>query len=162
MDKNHPQKSGSLQLQIGNRLKGLRNEKGLTQRELAARVKGGVDYTYIGKIERGKQLPSLKVLSSISEMLSVPIDYFFRCEAETIVYVNDVAELGFLLRDEKGRELLTTLRLLQERDIPLIMEIIKILARHGNIESGQLLAESGTAAEELLLVAEEKAPYLEK
>jgi len=100
MDKKHPGQIVSLQTEIGNRLKRLRMDKGLTQKGLAARVKGGVDYTYIGKIERGKQLPSLKVLLCISETLSVPVDYFFRDEPETIVYVNGSAELGFLLQDE--------------------------------------------------------------
>ncbi len=162
MDKNHPLKAGNLRLQIGNRLKELRTEKGLTQRELAARVKGGVDYTYIGKIERGEQLPSLKVLLSISEMLCVPIEHFFRDEAETALHTSDTAELGFLLRDKRGRELLGILKLLQTRDIPLIIEIIKILVRHGNIETGQLFAGNRAPAEELLLVAEKKTPFLEK
>ncbi len=134
----------------------------MTQKGLAARVKGGVDYTYIGKIERGKQLPSLKVLLSISETLAVPIDYFFRDEPENIVYVNSTAELGFLLRNERGRELLRTLKLVQERDIPLIMEIIKILARHGNIEKEEKPVLQETLAEEILLVAEKKASYLDK
>ena len=154
--------SGCLQIEIGKRLKKLRMDKGLTQKELAAKVKGGVDYTYIGKIERGKQLPSLKVLLSISETLSVPINYFFRDEPDTIVYVNGSAELGFLLKDEKGRELLNTLKLLQARDIPLVIEIARILARHGNGEKPDNLMAHETSAEEFLLVAEKKTPYLEK
>ncbi len=155
-------KIGCLQNEIGNRLKRLRTERGLTQKGLAARVKGGVDYTYIGKIERGRQLPSLKVLLGISETLAVPIDYFFRDETETIVYVNGTAEFAFLHRDEKGRELLRTLKLIQARDIPLIMEIIKILARHGNLENEEKPARQENLAEEFLLVAENKASYLEK
>ncbi len=162
MNKTDLAMSGCLQIEIGKRLKKLRTDKGLTQKMLAAKVKGGVDYTYIGKIERGKQLPSLKVLLSISETLCVPINYFFRDEPDTIVYVNSSAELGFLVRDEKGRELLNTLKLLQERDIPLVIEIARILTRHGNIEEPEKLAKRETPADEFLLVAESKAPYLEK
>jgi transcriptional regulator with XRE-family HTH domain len=154
--------SGCLQIEIGKRLKKLRTDKGLTQKGLAAKVKGGVDYTYIGKIERGKQLPSLKVLLSISETLSVPINYFFRDEPDTIVYVNGSAELGVLVRDEKGRELLNTLKLLQERDIPLVIEIARILTRHGNVEKPGKLVRDETPADEFLLVAENKTPYVEK
>lgn len=154
--------SGCLQIEIGKRLKKLRMDKGLTQKELAAKVKGGVDYTYIGKIERGKQLPSLKVLLSISETLSIPINYFFRDEPDTIVYMNGSTELGFLLKDEKGRELLNTLKLLQARDIPLVMEIARILTRHGNNKPGEKLVKHETPADEFLLVAEKKTPYLEK
>ena len=47
---------------IGQKLRELRQRKGLTQKELARTVRGKVDYSYIGKIERGEQLPSLKVL----------------------------------------------------------------------------------------------------
>ena len=162
MNRTDPAKSGCLQIEIGMRLKKLRTDKGLTQKGLAAKVKGGVDYTYIGKIERGKQLPSLKVLLSISETLSVPIDYFFRDEPDTIVYVNSSAELGFLLRDEKGRELLQTLKLLQARDIPLVMEITRILTRHGNTEKPETLIDHESPADEFLLVAEKKTSYLEK
>jgi transcriptional regulator with XRE-family HTH domain len=121
-----------------------------------------VDYTYIGKIERGKQLPSLKVLQSISETLSVPINYFFRDEPDTIVYVNGSAELGFLVRDETGRELLKALKLLQARDFSLVVEIARILIRHGNVEKPDKLMEHETPANEFLLVAEKKTPYLEK
>ena len=162
MDKKPLGKIGYLQHEIGNRLKALRIDNGLTQKELAAKVKGGVDYTYIGKIERGRQLPSLKILVGLSETLSVPIDFFFRDEPETIVYVNGTAEFGFLLKDEKGRDLLKALKLLQPRDIPLIMEIIRILARHGNIDNTERPAAQETPAEEFLPVAEKKAPYLEK
>jgi transcriptional regulator with XRE-family HTH domain len=162
MNKTYLAMAGCLQIEIGKRLKRLRMDKGLTQKRLAAKVKEGVDYTYIGKIERGKQLPSLKVLLSISETLSVPINYFFRDEPDTIVYVNGSAELGFLLRDEKGRELLNTLKLLKARDIPLVMEIARILSRHGNVENTEKLMAYETPADEYLLAAEKKSPYLEK
>lgn len=162
MNKTNLAMAGCLQIEIGNRLKRLRMDTGLTQKGLAAKVKGGVDYTYIGKIERGKQLPSLKVLLSISETLSVPIDYFFRDEPDTIIYVNDSADLGFLVRDQNGRDLLRALKLLQARDIPLVMEIARILARHGNVEKPEKLMEHETPADEFLLVAEKKSPYLEK
>jgi transcriptional regulator with XRE-family HTH domain len=162
MNKTDLEIAGSLQMEIGKRLKRLRKDKGLTQKGLAAKVKGGVDYTYIGKIERGKQLPSLKILLSISETLSVPINYFFRDEPDTIVYLNGSAELGFLIKDEKGRELLKALKLLQSRDIPLIMEIARILTRHGNVEQQGKLMELETQADEFLLVADKTPPYLEK
>jgi transcriptional regulator with XRE-family HTH domain len=58
----HPGKGDRLSSEIGSRLKKLLMEKGLTQKELASKVKGGLDYTYIGKIERGQQLPSLRAL----------------------------------------------------------------------------------------------------
>ena len=51
-----------MQRAIGQRLRELRQRKGLTQKDLSLKVRGKIDYSYIGKIERGEQLPSLKML----------------------------------------------------------------------------------------------------
>jgi transcriptional regulator with XRE-family HTH domain len=66
-----------LACEIGLVLRRLRHERGLTQRDLAQCVAGGVDGTYIGKIERGDQLPSLKVLLRLSKALGVTVSDFF-------------------------------------------------------------------------------------
>jgi transcriptional regulator with XRE-family HTH domain len=114
---------------LGRRLKQLRKEKGLTQKELASQVPGGLDYTYIGKIERGEQFPSLKILSAIGEVLNVPLGYFFREEeaGAADIFAN---ELLILFGEEKGIALTRALRLLHPDDIPLVTEIIKVLYRH--------------------------------
>jgi transcriptional regulator with XRE-family HTH domain len=51
----------ALQQTIGQTLRAFRQRKGLTQKELASKIQGEVDYSYIGKIERGEQLPALKL-----------------------------------------------------------------------------------------------------
>jgi transcriptional regulator with XRE-family HTH domain len=63
--------------EIGLILRRLRLAHGLTQKHLARRVAGGIDTTYIGKIERGDQLPSLKVLLRLSKTLGVSVSDFF-------------------------------------------------------------------------------------
>src|SRR6266700_144523 len=63
--------------EMGLILRRLRLARGLTQKNLARRVAGGVDTTYIGKIERGDQLPSLKVLLRLSKALGVTVSDFF-------------------------------------------------------------------------------------
>ena len=63
--------------EIGVVLRHLRQARGLTQKDLARCVAGGVDGTYIGKIERGEQLPSLKVLMRLSKPLGVTVSDFF-------------------------------------------------------------------------------------
>src|SRR6266545_23751 len=122
--------SDHLKAEIGRRLKRARMEKGLTQKELAAKVAGGLDYTYIGKIERGEQLPSLKILLKISEALSVAVGYFF--QEPTLLAVPGIldAELKWIAKGSKGKELLRELKFLQEEDIPLLIEIIHVLSRH--------------------------------
>lgn len=63
--------------EIGLTLRRLRLAQGSTQKELAQRVAGGIDATYIGKIERGEQLPSLKVLIRVGKALEVSVSEFF-------------------------------------------------------------------------------------
>jgi transcriptional regulator with XRE-family HTH domain len=119
-----------LKSKIGRRLKKLRTEKGLTQKGLAATVRGGLDYTYIGKIERGEQLPSLKILLKISEALSVPVSSFFPDETVSAVCDVSAPEMDYQAGDERRGELFATLKLLHEDDIPLLIEIARVLTRH--------------------------------
>jgi transcriptional regulator with XRE-family HTH domain len=57
---------------IGRRLKRLRLERGLSQRELAA---PGVSYAYISRIEAGARQPSVKALRRLAVKLGVSVDY---------------------------------------------------------------------------------------
>ncbi|SEB90981.1 helix-turn-helix domain-containing protein [Paenibacillus sp. GP183] len=61
---------------IGNRVKQLRFEKGLSINELAERA--GVAKSYLSSIERDIQSnPSIQFLEKISTVLGVPIETFF-------------------------------------------------------------------------------------
>jgi len=73
-------------MNLGERVKKLRKSLGLTQTEFAKRVPGKIDYTYIGKIERGTQYPSLKLLEKIGATFSKPMSYFFRIEDQPTIY----------------------------------------------------------------------------
>jgi transcriptional regulator with XRE-family HTH domain len=121
---------------IGRRLKRLRIDKGLTQKGLAATVPGGLDYTYIGKIERGEQLPSLKILIKISEALSVPVSSFFPDESVSVVCDVSVSERNYHAEEEKWSGLFSVLKQLHEDDIPLFIEIAKVLVRHRQSSNG--------------------------
>ncbi len=57
---------------VGQRLKRLRLERGLSQRELAA---PGVSYAYISRIEAGTRQPSVKALRRLAAKLGVTADY---------------------------------------------------------------------------------------
>jgi transcriptional regulator with XRE-family HTH domain len=56
---------------VGGNVRKLRQQKGLTQEELAFAAK--IDLTYVGGIERGRRNPSLLVMARIAEALSVPL-----------------------------------------------------------------------------------------
>lgn len=149
-----------MKAEIGKRLKGLRVERGLTQKELASRVKGGIDYTYIGKIERGEQLPSLKILIEISDALSVPVSHFFHDERmAAMAEISSSGSISFLLQTEPGRKLLKALTKVHTDDIPLVVEIINVLSRH-RMDTRNMQYEISN--ETYLKAAEEQAAYGKK
>jgi transcriptional regulator with XRE-family HTH domain len=57
---------------VGERLKRLRLQAGLSQRELA---EPGVSYAYISRIEAGTRNPSVKALRKLAAKLDVPAEY---------------------------------------------------------------------------------------
>jgi transcriptional regulator with XRE-family HTH domain len=57
---------------VGQRLRRLRQERGLSQRELAA---PGVSYAYISRIEAGARRPSVKALRLLAPKLGVSVEY---------------------------------------------------------------------------------------
>jgi transcriptional regulator with XRE-family HTH domain len=72
---------------IGQRLRRLRHERGLSQRDLAV---PGVSYAYISRIEAGTRQPSVKALRKLAGKLGVSPEYL---------------ETGEELRDHEAREL---------------------------------------------------------
>lgn len=56
---------------LGRNVRRLRQQKGLTQEEVA--FEASIDLTYMGGIERGKRNPSLLVMARIADALSVPL-----------------------------------------------------------------------------------------
>src|SRR5207253_3377597 len=57
---------------IGVRLKRLRLERSLSQRELSS---PGVSYAYISRIEAGARTPSVKALRMLARKLQVSVEY---------------------------------------------------------------------------------------
>lgn len=58
-----------------NRIMILRNERGLTRRELAERI--GVNFQTVGYLERGEYNPSLDLAFRISEVFGLPVEMIF-------------------------------------------------------------------------------------
>lgn len=55
---------------VGERIKRLRKEKSISQRELTKRMKG-VSYGYLSRIESGEREPSLTAIREIAKELDV-------------------------------------------------------------------------------------------
>ena len=65
-------------VELGKALREARTGKSLTQEQLAELADIGV--MYLGEIERGKKMPSLKVFIKLIEALGVSADYILRNE----------------------------------------------------------------------------------
>ena len=62
--------------ELGHRIRRARQTKGITGAQLAERI--GVSANYISELERGiKKNPSMQVIAGMSDVLAVPVDYFF-------------------------------------------------------------------------------------
>ncbi|MBI4608103.1 MAG: helix-turn-helix transcriptional regulator [Candidatus Rokubacteria bacterium] len=109
----------SLPRLVGERLRSFRLRKSFTQRELAQRVSGGVDLSYIGRIERGEQLPSLKVLQKLGHALGAGVGEFFGREP--------VERVGRLT--EPHPALWRMLQRLSSPDVRILLAVARLLAR---------------------------------
>jgi transcriptional regulator with XRE-family HTH domain len=117
-----------VQQAIGQILRALRQREGLTQKGLASKLQGEVDYSYIGKIERGEQLPSLKMLERLSNALAVPLSSFFQELDSDVTARRGGREAGNeALGRQRERLLLYLVRTVHNDDIPLLIEIVRTL-----------------------------------
>ena len=145
---------------IGERLKRLRLEKGLSQRELAA---PGVSYAYISRIEAGTRQPSVKALRKLAAKLGVTADFLetgsglVSTEARELALAN----LELSLRLGEWDDLEEPLgRLLAEAvgagDAPAATRARVALAalaqEHGEFERAALLLEATVADEPFMPV----------
>ncbi len=139
-------------IDLGARLKSLRNRSGLSQTELARLV--GVTPSNISQIESNLIYPSLPALLKIAEILSVDISAFFQRGEQTIPRIHfpaaEAAEVHFpnLSRESVSVRRLTPADFEQQAE-PFIVEILprKSLNAHffthkgeeaGYLISGQL------------------------
>lgn len=68
---------------VGGNVRALRQERGLTQEQLAHDAE--IDLTYLGGIERGRRNPSLLVLARLAHALEVaPSDLLLRTTTDTV------------------------------------------------------------------------------
>src|SRR2546426_1959446 len=76
---------------IGERLRRVRVERGMSQRELGS---PGVSYAYISRIEAGTRQPSVKALRRLAVKLGVTVEYL-----ETGSDIDDVDQRELRLAD---------------------------------------------------------------
>ncbi|MCL6587805.1 MAG: helix-turn-helix transcriptional regulator [Anoxybacillus sp.] len=93
----------SLEKEVGEKLKKLREKKGYTMRYVGEKL--GMDYSYISKIEKG-HLPSIKVLKEIAELYGATLSDLF---GESQQVPDELKEIGvewiFFAKEMKEKQL---------------------------------------------------------
>ncbi len=115
---------------VGERLKKLREERGLTQSQLARQA--GVTPGLIGQIEQGKVQPSLKTLEKVSEAMGVSPCYFL-LESGSAEQILSLAGPGLreLLLHPNVQAVLSLICDLQEKELQFILNFIQLYKRSG-------------------------------
>lgn len=86
-------------MKIGNKIKGLRKQKGFTQDKLANL--SNISRTYLADIERNRYNPSMDTLSSIAKTLDVQLAQLLECNTISESDVEDVELQKLICKVEK-------------------------------------------------------------
>lgn len=95
---------------LGERVKRARQERGLSQSDLAERL--GLSDAYISKIEMGKNAMTVTVLAKLSDALGVSTDWLLRNQTREAQEIT-IAELEEMFQDCSPSEQTTLMKLLQ-------------------------------------------------
>lgn len=106
---------------VGENLRKIREEKGLSRRELAE--KSGISQSYIIKIEQGTKNPTLEVLKSLATGLNVKIESLTENENS-----NEIKTFGTEL-DKLCDEMGIDTSQLDEEDLEIITGKIMLLTK---------------------------------
>jgi transcriptional regulator with XRE-family HTH domain len=95
---------------LGRRIRALRKSKGLTQEQLGAAC--GVNYKFIGGIERGEENPSLSILQKIAEGLGMEVIELFSFQHEESDPDKLKKMITDIIKDEKSDRLQLILKII--------------------------------------------------
>lgn len=106
---------------FGLRLRGYRKEKGMTIETLAEQI--GLSPNYLGDVERGKKLPSMKTFIRLVNVLDISADELLKNEVNRADYLVD-AEISKKLRPLPPRTRTALLNILDTilASLPLLDE----------------------------------------
>jgi transcriptional regulator with XRE-family HTH domain len=107
-----------LDIEIGLKLKKLREDLGISQREVARRI--DMDNSYLAKIEKGK-MPSLEKLKKICALYGITIQSLFGEEIEVPNILKELG-VGWITHAKKMKE-----KNLTPEDVEKMVEVIRSL-----------------------------------
>lgn len=115
---------------MGYKVKRARQQRGLTQAELAERAQ--VSTGLIGQIESGKVEPSLKTLEKIAEAFSLSPCYFISEDEDPLSLLRPMnPEVRELLCDPKVRSTLELLSDCSPEEFTFILKFIELYKERG-------------------------------
>lgn len=123
-------KVGEKTMQIGEKIKQLRINKGMKGKELAQLSK--LDPSQISKIEKGDTNPSLEALERICNALDVTLSEFFsNCNGKSKSN-REIQVSAFNIDEEVNEEigkLLKNSKYLTEKELKLLNEILQVVIK---------------------------------
>ena len=108
----HMQEKKPINIQIGQNIRQIREDTGLTQEKLAEIV--GVDFRYISFLENAKGFPSCELIEKLSNALQINVSDFFKYGES-------------LSREELENRIIDSVKLLDNKNLKLLYEISKNL-----------------------------------
>ena len=103
----------NLSVEIGQRIRSYRLQKGLNQEELAEKC--GLHPTYIGQVERGEKNATIESISKIANGLSLPLSKLFEnigSGEDKDSYPNDAYNLMLALPEEEQEKMLMIMQMI--------------------------------------------------
>jgi transcriptional regulator with XRE-family HTH domain len=108
-------------MELGEKIKTLRKQHGLSQEDLAAQVE--INPTHLSRLENGRYQPSIEVLRKLAEVLEVSADYLLSGEGE------EPAEVQ--IRNKPLAERVRLIDSLDEADQQALIQVIdSMLTKH--------------------------------
>lgn len=89
-------------MNIGDSIKSIRQEKGLTQKELS--LKAHISRSYLADLENNRYNPSVDTLNSISKALQTPLTYFLDNSKSSKICLRAVQYFGKASRKQLTQE----------------------------------------------------------
>lgn len=71
--------------ELGSKIRQLRKDRGLNLREAGEKI--GIDYSHLGKIERGEMIPKMNTIEKIANFFAVDVSYLVGEEKELPEYM---------------------------------------------------------------------------
>ena len=97
-------------MDVSNRIKSLREKKGLTVNGLA--IKSGISQSFLREIELGNKKPTVETLSVLCDTLDIALKDFFDYD-NGIKHMDELDEAIFRLDKEQRKKLASFLKSLQ-------------------------------------------------